>query len=301
MPICHCKLESLETRVASLLELKDLLADELHDLITGIQTLPSLPSMYREIRTKLQDPDVSIRDIAEIIESDPAMTARIIKIANSGFYSLKRKVTSAMDAASLIGLETLAALVLSKGLSSQFENTKLKDFSMLNYVQHSMEVAGHAKTIAELSGLSKSEAEECYTAGLLHDLGMLVMMQNKPDKYQQFKAALITEKKALHEVEKELFGSCHGSVGAYLLGLWDFPLHLVEAVKNHHLPSLGKTKTFNHTTAVHIASALSATSNTNDDTLVTFGERHIDMDHLSAIGMLDQLNVWREAVVASDD
>lgn len=293
-----CAAESLETNLKQVFELDDLLGDEkLLSLLTGMTKVPSLPAMYQEIRKRLQSPHASIREIAEIIHSDPAMTAKIIKLVNSAYFGLNRKVTDAAEAASLIGLDTLSTLVLSVGIFSQFDKPRDKDFSLLNYVQHSLDVANLSKRVARVEGQSKEVTEAAFLAGILHDMGMLILMQNRPEDYKRIKSALIKEELSLDEAEAEVLGANHGAVGAYLLGLWGLPTSVIEAVAFHHQPSHARSKQFGPLTAVHVACTFSSSRSFQFDTHSPFEEKRIDLDYLSAIGMADKLQTWQETSI----
>lgn len=292
--------EELQSTLEQVFRLDDFLGNaDLQSVLAGIKTLPSLPSMYQEIRNRLRNPNASTKEIAEIIHSDPAMSAKILKVVNSGYFALNRKVSDVMQAASIIGLDTLTSLVLSEGLFSQFQRFKDKDFSMLNYVQHSMEVARLSKELAENEGMSDDVAEECYLAGLLHDLGMLIMIQNRFDDYEKVKSALENHKMTLDEAELEAFGTNHGAIGAYLLGLWGLPPSVVDAVAFHHRPSMTKSTHFSPMSVVHIASAISTSTSIKDEGLLTFAEKQLDTVHLSDIGMIDRVHEWHELLSAT--
>jgi putative nucleotidyltransferase with HDIG domain len=256
-----------------------------------------MPTTYQENRKRLQSPNASLRDISEIINMDPAMSLKILQLVNSACFGLNRKISDITEASSIMGLDALSALVLSTGIFSQYKNPEDKDFSMLIFLQHSMDVAKLSKLIAKSEGANKTEIEHAFLAGLLHDLGVLILMQNRAQEFLQFKASLKDEKLELQNAEIKHFGAHHGAIGAYLLSLWGIASPVVKAVAYHHHPADSMDQSFSALTAVHVAGVLSSYRGMPIDSL---HEREVDIDYLERIGCLDRMETWRELRVTED-
>ena len=206
---------------------------KLKDIISGINTLPSLPSLYLKLLKKIRDPEASLDDIGEIISQDIAMTAKILQLVNSAFFGLYQRVESPARAVKLLGLDTIKALVLVSQIFSEI--TISKDlFSVQTLWLHSMTVGGLAKLIAESETDDKDLIDNSYIAGVLHDIGKLIMVSRLESFYLE---AILMAKKdnmPLRRAEKAIFKATHCDMGAYLIGLWGFPSDIVEAIGFHH-------------------------------------------------------------------
>jgi hypothetical protein len=140
-------------------------------------------------------------------------------------------------------------------------------------------------------------AETAFTAGLMHDLGKIVLASNFDEQYRGVQSLAIKQQLPLWEVEKEIFGANHGEIGAYLLGLWGMPLDLLEASALHHNPSLTITKGFTPLTAVHVANVFEHEANPAKDGLVA---AKIDEAYLKELGLFDRLDAWRGTLVRGE-
>ena len=140
-------------------------------------------------------------------------------------------------------------------------------------------------------------AESAFTAGLMHDLGKLVLASNFDEQYSGAQALARQQQLPLWEVEKQIFGASHGEIGAYLLGLWGMPLDLVEAAALHHNPSRCLAKRFTPLTAVHVANALVYEAKPDKEGFVA---PQIDEAYLAELGLSDQLQRWREMILPPD-
>ncbi|MBV2090733.1 MAG: HDOD domain-containing protein [Candidatus Thiodiazotropha sp. (ex Ctena orbiculata)] len=293
-----CEVEVLKATLVRAFSLRDLLGQsELKSLISGMRSLPSLPTIYNELVSLIQDPNTAVADIGRLIAKDPAMTVKTLQLVNSAFFGLGRHISNPVDAASLLGMEILKPLVLSIGIFQQFEQEKLatKDFSLDSLWKHSMQVGSLAKQIAHQEGMDKTLIEDCLLAGMLHDIGKLILALNIPDRYSELDTALADKQQSRSTIEQEIFGTTHGAVGAYLLGLWGLPESVVEAVAMHNQPELQAEKVFSPLTIVHVANALIHELAT--ETPIT---SPLDQDYLQKLGVADQLSQWRSLTDSAD-
>ena len=251
-----CEAETLKAAVARAFALRNFLTDPaLTRLISGMESLPSLPSMYLEIMAELQSPDVSTQKVGQIISKDVGMSAKILQIVNSAFFGLPRRVADPGQAVTLLGLDTVKGLALSLQIFEGFDRRKLPGFPIDELWEHSMTVAASARKIARRESGDEKVSDDAFLAGLLHDVGKLALAENLPMRYARV-LTLCEKKGTPHwQGESEVFGATHAEVGAYLLALWGLPDPIVEAVAYHHCPDECPNKAFSPLSAVHAANA----------------------------------------------
>lgn len=287
-----CDEETLRSTIARTAALGDLFADDsLRSLVSELESLPSLPSHHEELMVQFQMPGVSPRLIGESIGKDVAMSAKILQLVNSAFFGLRRHVGSPADAVMLLGMDTVRSLVLAMQVFSQVARAEIEGFSQQTLLAHSLSVSNVAKSIAIAHGMSETEVEDAYLAGLLHDVGKLVLAAKRPDEFACAIADARSGRISGEESERRAIGASHSEVGAYLLGLWGFAPSIVDAVLHHHHPGDYACDHFSATTAVHIANAIVSA---NPDT-ASADALDVDREHLTRIGAAAQLAVWWDA------
>lgn len=272
--------------------LADLLGDDsLCRFVNGLKQLPSPPATYLALVELMKSPNVSLREIGEAMSSDPAMVAKLMQLANSGFFGVGRRITNCMEAATLIGLDALRALVLTVGVFSQYERAAVSagGFSARKMLENGLAVGQLARRIAIHEGGPENLGDECFVAGILHDLGILVLDQNLPGKYAEVQRLVNIEEMDWSAAEEQVLGATHAAVGAYLVGLWGLPGRVVEAVAFHHRPSLAASDGFSPLAAVHVADLL-----VHEHDQFRFGETvQGDEDFLQRLGFSARLDQWR--------
>jgi putative nucleotidyltransferase with HDIG domain len=179
---------------------------------------------------------------------------------------------------------------------SQYDKIKPVYFSIDHVWRHSTNVAWIAKQFALLEVGEPGLAAAAYTAGLIHDVGKVILAANFDQQYSGAHALARKQQLPLWEVEKDIFGATHGEIGAYLFGLWGMPKEVVDAVAFHHHPSRSPNQEFTPLTAVHVANVLEYDGSPNTQGLVA---PVVDMDYLGRLGLRDRLDTWREAVNTS--
>jgi HD-like signal output (HDOD) protein len=285
-----CDPEALKATVqrASSLE-NSLRSEKLKDIVSRMGHLPSIPSLYVEIVEGLRNPEVSLEEVGAIIAKDMAMSAQILRLVNSAFFGLRRQVSSATEAVTYIGLDTIRSLVLSINAFSQFDNVAFQRFSPQALWSHSLDTAALAKEIAQLEQADRKLVDEAFIAGLLHDTGKLVLASNYPEQYGQALDLMHTDRLEPSAAEQLIFGVTHADVGGYLLGLWGLPVPVVEVIALHHTPSASANKIFSPLTAVHAADALLQQQGKEDEPALP----QIDSRYLEELRLSDRLKVWR--------
>ena len=289
-----CEPEHLKTAIQRALALDIWLTnDHIKDLVARIRTFPSIPSLYFEVLKELRSPDVSTEKVGTIIARDLAMTTKILQMLNSAYFGLSRQITDLTEAVGLLGHETIKSLVLSIQVFSQYDKIKPIYFSIDRLWKHSTVIASAARKMAQDQKEDRALAEAAFTAGLLHDIGKLVLAANFEEQYHGAQALARKTNMPLWEVERDLFGGSHAEIGAYLLGLWGLPMELLEAAALHHDPQRAFAKTFSPLTAVHVANVLEYELHPEGEGLVS---PQLDHAYLAELGLTGQLDRWRVLV-----
>ncbi len=224
-------------------------------LIAQIESIPTLPTVALRVMEVTSDPQSSASDLMEIIGPDISLTTKILKIANSPFYGLTKEVSSLQHAVTVLGFKEIRNMVISTVAFESFKNFKQDDkFDIKRFWRHSFCCGLAAKIIAvEL----KSSSNDLFVAGLVHDIGKLVMYIAFPAEFLKLVDMIspLKLKYTAFEAEKNVFEMIHDEVGMKLLKKWMFPENLVTAVGFHHHP-LDADKKSLFPIIVHVADIL---------------------------------------------
>lgn len=283
-----CDPEVLKTTIANICAQRELLTDQsLRQLVTRLPSIPSLPGIYVELVDELGRSDCSTRRIAELIRKDIGMTVKILQIVNSAFFGLSRPISDARTAVEFLGLDTIASLTLGVGVISQIEQ-RGQGAMFAELWAHSMSVGVAASNIAAIE--NADAGSDAFTAGLLHDIGRIILAVNLPEEYRTACALFAAEHISMVDAETHVFGATHAEVGAYLLGLWGLPSEVVRAVAFHHHPFALPGERFTALTAVHAANGILRKAHLEQGTCDT----KLNLDYLSQVGLIGRLPVWQE-------
>ncbi|MBE7557955.1 HDOD domain-containing protein [bacterium] len=289
-----CDADLLKATVSRACALRAILDNaQLKELVSRLDALPSLPQLYLEIVEEMRSPMASIQRVGRIIAQDLGMTAKVLQLVNSAFFGVRKQVRDPVQAASLLGMETLKALVLSLHVFSSSRDALPAGFSLESLWQHSTAVGQLARGIAIAERADKKVVEDSLLAGLLHDVGLLVLTTQLPDQYQHVLELGRGEGCSLWAAERRIFGAGHPEVGAYLLGLWGLPDPVVEALAFHHTPSECLDSRFSPLLAVHVADAWSDHANLSQNGLEG---SVLDLHYLRRLGLENRLPVWKAAL-----
>jgi HD-like signal output (HDOD) protein len=258
--------------------------DKLRGLAGKMRSLPSFPLLYLEIMREIESPNSSIQGIAKIVAQDPGITAKILQVANSAAIGLPEKVHDPVEAVQQLGMTTVRSLALSAQVYASFAPGRLKNFSADTLWTHLMKCSELARAVMRREHSAFPDCEDAFTAGMLHDMGKLMLADSLPDEFQKAFMLAGAEKIPLAEAELEVFGATHTGLAAYLFGLWGLPAAIVEAVAFHQTPEKSEVKHFSALTAVHVANALADESDAAG----------LNLDYLNEIGVADRLDDWRE-------
>jgi HD-like signal output (HDOD) protein len=249
-----------------------------------------------QLTDELNRPEPSLDRVAQIISRDIGMSTKILQLVNSAFFGLPHSVHSMTEAVTHLGLATVRSLAVTLQVFSQFDARSCEGFSLDSLANHSWVTAVAARRIAREERKNMSTLDQCFLAGLVHDVGKLVLATGSPDEYRQVLQAARSENRPDSEVEREAFGATHAEVGAYLLGLWGLPNPIIEAVAMHHDPGRCVVTDFSPLVAVHVAGSF-----VHDQLGAGNGSPHapLDMDFLTRLGLNTRIESWR-AVCTGD-
>jgi len=224
------------------------------ELVKGIAKLASLPEVCIRVNEMVDDPRSSAADIGSVISRDTALTAQLLRMANSSFYNFPSNIDTISRAVTVVGERELRYLVLALSAVRTFSNIPVELINMASFWRHNVYCGVVARLVASKCHVLHSE--RLFVAGLLHDVGMLVMMNRAPDlEKQALVATAESGEKQQYEAEIELFGFDHAEVGGVLLQQWNLPEALCETVGCHH--DIGKAENARLDAAIiHIANVI---------------------------------------------
>ncbi len=254
----------------------------LKETIAKVESLPSLPEIYLQIINELSKPDFSTKKISDLIEKDIAMSAKVLRIVNSGFMGINKKINSILEAVNLVGVETIKILFLTLKLFTSLNRGNESRFLLTHIQQHSLSVAQGAKKYAQHFIKGKENQDKAFLAGMFHDIGKVIIFTSNElskkilERYESGSENLLA-------VEKLTLGVTHAEVGAYLLSLWGMPYDIVEAVAFHHNPEKIQEKKDSLPFAVYIANIASEISNIDVEYLKKI---NFDKEFLNIISLL---------------
>ncbi len=199
-------------------------------LIRGIEGLPTLPETVARVRQAMAEPGSSIEDVAQIVNTDPPLAARVLRVANSAAYGFPHRIDNLRLAVSLLGLRETYSIVLSAAIIERYNESPLFDYK--RFWAHSMKCAAAALVVAEACGQSRRSSLSA--AGLLHDLGRIALLEVVPDVFVRLDPNLSGE--SLVAAEEAALGITHAEAGYELASLWSLPDEIAQAIRFHHAP-----------------------------------------------------------------
>lgn len=208
--------------------------DGLELLVVEVDKLVSLPDIYYRLEETIVDPTSTVDVIASLLRSDPDLCARMLRMANSAFYSFPTRIETIERAVGTIGLRQIRELVLVTAVVKAFEGIPAGTVNMETFWEHSIAVGVMARELGQQAALPN--ADGFYIPGLLHDIGRLVMYLKLPGLMRELLERHDTEGRSLFLMEKEMLNYSHADIGARLLELWNLPESIWEPVGKHHEP-----------------------------------------------------------------
>lgn len=206
----------------------------LNKLFSGDRKLPTLPVIFNKLNQMLEDPHVSNKKIADLMMKDPSMVTKVLKLSNSAMYSKRREIKNLANAITFLGVKAIKTLILQISLVKMFHvaDDEIPEFSITTFWEHSLGTAYFTTLVSKKLKLPPDD--NFYVAGLLHDIGKLVVYQFYPEKFNQIIKLQINENLIDHQAEEKILGVNHNEIGGYLAEKWNFAPEIIEAIKDHH-------------------------------------------------------------------
>ncbi|MDF1583703.1 MAG: HDOD domain-containing protein [Methyloprofundus sp.] len=222
-------------------------------LVADVSTLLSLPEVYLRLRDLLGQPSTNAKNLGEVISLDPSLAARLLKVVNSSFYGFLSKIEDLDRAITIIGIHDLENLVLAASASDVFDKIPSEFIDMSCFWHHSVYVGITAKLLGKHCGFM--HPERLFAAGLLHDVGQLILFNKEPNLARQALEQALPSDDGLYHAEQQVFGFTHGDIGAELFRVWQLPAIFTEVAAFHHEPR--RAKNCNSAVAIiHLANSL---------------------------------------------
>ena len=258
-------------------------------IVGGVECLPTTPALYARLTAAVADPSASLTRIVAIVERDAAISAKVLQLVNSAFFGLSNHLTSLDSAISYLGFSVVRAIVLSQEVFHGFGLPSFRGALDLETEQtHAVMVANAARRI----GAEIGQADEAFVAGMLHDVGKLILALRMPEHLAALHQEGQLSQSPMHVVELRHGPITHAEVGAYLLGLWGLPYHIVEAVAHHHAPGRVPASRLDLIGAVHVADSLVREARGAKGA----ESGCLDLAYIEKAGLVEALPRWREMV-----
>lgn len=204
------------------------------DFIVFVEKMPAFPKSVQRVIQLTSDINASAKEIVRVIESDPIMTVKILKVINSAFYGLPQKITSIQRAVVIIGLNTIKNLALSVAAMGFLNPTNKAGFDTQEFLLHSLTTASICRMLAERLRVPQADCSDFFVAGLLHDFGKIIFAEFYPENFKRALEKSEQQNIALHLNEREFIGMNHAEAGKLLAEKWELDEALISAIDHHH-------------------------------------------------------------------
>ena len=203
-------------------------------LSAAVEKMPAFPKSVQRILELSRDINCPPKELVVVIEKDPVMTMKLLRILNSAYYSFPKQITSVNQSVVFLGLNTIKNMALSFAAMGVLPPQNAAGFDVQRYLMHSLTTASLARMLCQKFGEGDIDPTDCYIAGLLHDFGKVVFAQFMPAEFKQALTLSGEQGTSLHAAEQQIIGADHSLVGAMLVEKWQFPQSLTDTIRHHH-------------------------------------------------------------------
>jgi putative nucleotidyltransferase with HDIG domain len=205
-----------------------------HRLAVAVEKMPAFPKSVQRILELSRDINCSPKDLVTVIEKDPVMTMKLLRVLNSAYYSFPKQITSVNQSVVYLGLNTVKNMALSFAALGVLPQKNAAGFDVQRYLLHSLTTASLARLLSQKFKVAGADPTDCYIAGLLHDFGKVVFAQFMAEEFKLAMQKSEDEQISLHQAEQKVIGSNHSVVGAMLVEKWQFPSGISKLIREHH-------------------------------------------------------------------
>jgi putative nucleotidyltransferase with HDIG domain len=263
--------------------------------LESISTVPTLSIVIDKLAKLLQNPQTSAEEIGRAITTDQALASKVLKLVNSAFYGFPGKISTITHAVVILGFSTVKNIVLTASIFDAFSNKEKirSDFDMEKFWMHSIACGAASQALAKHIGFK--EKEECFIAGLIHDIGKIILCHYFPEEFEAVFQTARQNGMLFYAAEKQVLDITHEEIGGMITQRWNLPANLQNAVKLHHQPQ-PSAEFYTLTAIVHSADILVRAmdiGNGGDDKIPTMSEsvwRDLGMENLSLQSIFEDID-----------
>lgn len=203
-------------------------------LSAAVEKMPAFPKSVQRILELSRDINCPPKELVMVIEKDPVMTMKLLRILNSAYYSFPSQITSVNQSVVYLGLNTIKNMAMAFAAMGVLPQKNAAGFDIQRYLLHSLTTASLTRLLCQKFGHDDIDPADCYIAGLLHDFGKVVFAQFMPEEFKDALALSGEQATSLHVAEQKIIGADHSLVGAMLVEKWQFPKSLTDTIRHHH-------------------------------------------------------------------
>jgi putative nucleotidyltransferase with HDIG domain len=267
----------------------------IRETIETVSTIPTLSTVIEKIARLLQNPQTSAEEIGKVITTDQALAAKVLRLVNSAFYGFPGRISTITHAVVILGFSTVKNIVLTASIFDAFANKKntASDFNIEEFWLHSIGCGAASQAIAKHIGFK--EKEECFIAGLIHDIGKIILCYYFPEEFEAVFRHARSKGVLFLDSEREIIGITHNEIGAIIARRWNLPANLQAVVRNHHQP-VAEHDFYSITGIVHSGDILARAmeiGNGGDDMIPLISEaawQNLGFEHIALPSLLESID-----------
>lgn len=199
-----------------------------------VEKMPAFPASVNTILDITSDINCAPKDLVKVIELDPVLTAKVLKLVNSAYFGLSREVTSVKHSVVYVGINTIKNVAISIAAIGVLPHTSSGGYDLDRFLDHSLTTAAIARLLGRSKGVTENDLGDYFVASLLHDIGQMVVGQYMPEEFQRALTISNEQNVPICEAEQQVFGLDHAEIGAMLAESWQLPAQLISCIRNHH-------------------------------------------------------------------
>jgi HD-like signal output (HDOD) protein/CheY-like chemotaxis protein len=262
----------------------------LQGVVTSLRSIPSLPQAHHALLRELEDDTTATANIARLVTEDPGLSLKVLQLANSSLFGQGYVITSPVDAVMCLGTDMISAIVLAQSLFRHYESLAHFDINLKQIWSHCWQTACFAQQLCREMQLPRRAGEEAFLAGLLHETGRFILVDNFPKQFQAACQSARQMSSPLGPRLREAVLASPAQITAYVLELWGMPPAIIDAVAAQDQPAANQTSGLTLTSALYVADGIASRQTPPDP----FAPEEWNTDYLQAIGCLEKISEWEK-------